>query len=383
VPVIPSSNIEPIWDQFAALLPDRMDAHPSGCHRPRIPDRVVFDKLVQVLVSGCAYHRIADTTVSTTTLRRRRDEWIAAGVMGTLLDLVLGAYDRMIGLALDDLAIDCCFTKAPCGGEMAGRSPAARGKQRLKRSLAVDASGIPLGTFAASANRHDLPLLAPTHEVLGRTDAPMTIHRDLGYDSVCTRQGLIEQGLRGETATRGKPAPIAVGKRWVVERTTSWTNAHQKLVWCTERRAAVTAPWIAFSTAIIAMGLLVREARTRSRWGTRPSRKPLCQPHWRRLAIARFSDRPRCHSSSQGIAVGSEYTPSVSACGAFALRRLAEVRHGAGLRLLDGAGNAVALNVLDQPVHLGDFLALGLTDPHRELAHAHILDVGTLGAGDR
>jgi hypothetical protein len=34
------------------------------CHRLRIPGRIVFDKLVQVLVFGCGYERIADQTCS-------------------------------------------------------------------------------------------------------------------------------------------------------------------------------------------------------------------------------------------------------------------------------------------------------------------------------
>ncbi len=54
MPAVPSSIIEPIWDQLAALLPAREAPHPLGCHRWRIPDRLVFDKLVQVLVFGCA-----------------------------------------------------------------------------------------------------------------------------------------------------------------------------------------------------------------------------------------------------------------------------------------------------------------------------------------
>ena len=33
---------------------------PLGCHRPGIPDRIICDKLVQVLVFGCGYRRIAD-----------------------------------------------------------------------------------------------------------------------------------------------------------------------------------------------------------------------------------------------------------------------------------------------------------------------------------
>jgi hypothetical protein len=34
--------------------------------------------------------------------------------MAILLDLALETYDRMIGLDLADLSIDCCITKVPC-----------------------------------------------------------------------------------------------------------------------------------------------------------------------------------------------------------------------------------------------------------------------------
>ena len=113
MPAIPSCIIDPIWDQFAELLPEKKVEHPLGCHNPRIPERVVFDKLlVQVLLFGCAYERIAEESCSATTLRRRREEWIASGVMGRLQQIVLDAYEWMIGLDLSDVAVDCCITKA-------------------------------------------------------------------------------------------------------------------------------------------------------------------------------------------------------------------------------------------------------------------------------
>ena len=271
MPALPSWLIDPIWDQCQVLLPPHKDDHPLGCHRPRIPDRLVFDKLVQVLVFGCAYHRIADATVSATTLRRRRDAWIAAGVMDQLLALALAAYDRMIGLALDDVVVDGCITKAPCGGEVAGRSP----KQGLKRSTVVDANGIPLGAIAAPANRHDSPLLAPTLDTARELCAAgATVHLDRGYDSGLTRERLAVRGLCGEIAPKGTPAPIAASSRWPVERTNAWTNAHKKLVWCTERRAVVVAFWLAFSAAVIVVQRLIREVWTRYRWDGRPVRKP-------------------------------------------------------------------------------------------------------------
>jgi transposase len=106
MPAIPPYIIEPIWEQFTALLPEREINHPLGCHRSRIPDRVIFDKLVQVLVFGCAYRRIADGSCSATTLRDRRDEWIACGVIQRLRKIALKAYDRFIGLELADVAVD-------------------------------------------------------------------------------------------------------------------------------------------------------------------------------------------------------------------------------------------------------------------------------------
>lgn len=277
MPALPSSLIEPIWDQFAALLPPREDAHPLGCHRPRIADRLVFDKLVQVLVFGCAYERIADATCSATSLRRRRDEWIAAGVMDQLAMVVEAAYDRMIGLKLEHLAVDGCITKAPCGGELAGRSPVDRGKRGRKRSTVVEGNGIPLGTVIAPAARHDSPLLEPTLATLDRFrpfPEPPTVHLDRGYDYPGTPDRVAHYGLIAEISPRGKPAPVAASGRWRIERTHAWTNAYKKLVWCTERRAGVITFWLVFTAVIITVRRLIREGWTRYRWDDRPIRKP-------------------------------------------------------------------------------------------------------------
>ena len=277
MPAISPYIIEPIWKQFSALLPERKVDHPLGCHRPRIPDCVVFEKLLQTLVFGCAYWRIADETCSATTLRRRRDEWIEAGVMDELEKMARGAYDRAIGLELSEVAVDCCITKAPCGGEKAGRSPVDRGKRGIKRSLMVDAEGIPLGVVSSGANRHDSPLLAPTLEAAEASiELPeqASIHLDRAYDSKVTRGLLEDRRLVGVISQKGKLASLGATKRWVVERTNSWSNAHKKLVWCTEREGRGIDFWIAFSNAIIIVGRLIRQAWSRYRWETRPTRRP-------------------------------------------------------------------------------------------------------------
>jgi transposase len=278
VPALPPYIIEPIWQQFSALLPEREVDHPLGCHRPRIPDRMVFEKLVEVLVFGCAYHRIADEGCSATTLRDRRDEWIEIGAMDSLRVIVLEAYDRFIGLELSEVAVDCCITKAPCGGQKAGRSPVDRGKRGIKRSTAVDGVGIPLGGVTGPANRHDSPLLVPTlehaSESVGGLPEGASVHLDRGYDSELTRKRLEERGLLAEISRKGRPAPLGTTKRWVVERTSSWHNAHKKLVWCTERRERVIDFWVALSEVVIIVRRLIREGWIRYRWEGRPSRRP-------------------------------------------------------------------------------------------------------------
>ena len=51
----------------------------------------------------------------------------------------------------------------------------------MKRSVVVDATGIPMGAIAAPANQHDSPLLAPTLDTVD--DLPgsaTTVHLDRG-----------------------------------------------------------------------------------------------------------------------------------------------------------------------------------------------------------
>jgi hypothetical protein len=85
-----------------------------------------------VLRFDCSYEGIADSTCSATTIRARRDEWIRLGIFSHLTQIVLETYDRIVGLALSDIAVDGCITKAPGGGECAGpgTTPSANRLQR-------------------------------------------------------------------------------------------------------------------------------------------------------------------------------------------------------------------------------------------------------------
>jgi hypothetical protein len=281
VPAVPVSLLDPVWEQFAALLPERplvAPSHPLGCHRPRIPDRVVFEHVVAALVHGSGYERIASSGCSDRTIRRRVKAWAGAGFAQTLHRLVLDQYDRTIGLALDDLAVDGCITKAPSGGEKAGRSPVDRGKQGLKRSIATDSTGIPLHIVSIGANRNDGPLLESTLaglEALGPLPHGIAVHLDRGYDSAGTRDLLAGRALTGVIARKGVPAPLQVGKRWVVERTHSWMNGYGKLRRCTERDGLVVDFYLFLAAAFVVARRLIQRARRQDRWKDRPTTRRL------------------------------------------------------------------------------------------------------------
>ncbi|MDJ0368478.1 IS5 family transposase [Streptomyces sp. H10-C2] len=282
MPALPSCLLEPLWDQFAALLPAREEFaadHPLGCHRRRIPDRTVFEHIVLALVHGSGYERIATPGCSDRTIRRRVKEWAGQGIAEQVHALTLEAYDRMIGLGLGEISVDGCITKAPSGGEKAGRSPVDRGKQGLKRSVASDACGVPLGIVSDGANRHDSPLLGPTLEAakeqVGALPETVNVNLDRGYDSLKSRELIAELGFTAEIARKGVPAPIQAGKRWVVERTHSWMNAYGKLRRCTERSGSVVDFYLYLAAALVTLRMLIRRATSRYRWDGRPTTRRL------------------------------------------------------------------------------------------------------------
>jgi hypothetical protein len=148
-----------------------------------------------------------------------------------------------------------------------GCRPQARGPPPAgaEASVAAEAGGIPLAVLPAPANHRDDGLLAATLDaisVVGPLPAQPVVHLDAGYDWNPCRQVLAERGMVAQIAARGVPAPIQVGRRWVIERTHAWGNQYGKLRWCTERRRLVVAFWLAPASAAIVCGRLVRRAWT-------------------------------------------------------------------------------------------------------------------------
>ena len=267
--------VDAVWASFAAYLPERSQAaHPLGCHRPRVSDRDCFEAILFRLVTGCSWDvagRLGKG--SGTTLRRRRDESLAAGACQYLVEEAIAAFDKVIGLDFSDVSLDGSLHKAPAGGEGTGPNPTDRGKTGWKWSLATDANGVPIGWVSDGANRNDSILLAPTLDDVaqrGLLEDIETLWLDRGYDSAVTRTRLAERGIddaviamKRKRGSAGTTKNQPMGLRWPVERTNSWLSNFGQLRRNTDRFIAHRLAQFALAVALIITVKLVKWAR---RW---------------------------------------------------------------------------------------------------------------------
>ena len=267
--------VDAIWKAVEPLLPPHDGFHPLGCHRPRVADRLCFRGILIRLVTGASWvdiEAILDHQVSDTTLRARRDEWIDAGVFDRLEAEAQAAFDRVIGLDLDDVSVDGSLHKAPCGGEGTGPNPTDRGKLGWKWSVACDGHGVPIGWAIDGANRNDIRMLEPTLaavDAVGLLAEVGTLHLDRAYDYPVVRHTLAGWGLgdldiqRRGTKEPGKTQPVRLGLRWIVEATNSWWSNYGQLRRNTDRRNRHRHAALRLATTVLIVGKLITH---RDRW---------------------------------------------------------------------------------------------------------------------
>ena len=166
-------------------------------------------------------------------------------------EMAIDAYDRMVGLELSELAVDCCVTKArPAEEREVGQEP---GGQRDRRGQAFssrrrqgytarvgDRPGQPPRLLVASGP-HPRRRLGARPGGGGRDRPPRSRLRLEAHPAEPARARARRGDLpEGQACTLERHQ--ALGHR---ERINSWQNAHRKLLWCTKRRGRVvwTSGW--------------------------------------------------------------------------------------------------------------------------------------------
>jgi putative transposase len=159
-----------MWERIALLLPKsksrfrgrgRQRRNIGG--RPAAEPRKLMSGILYVLRTGCQWNALPqEFGPSGKTAHRYFQRWVRAGVFKRMWQAGLNEYDELKGIEWKWQAADGAITKAPLGGEKTGKNPTDRGKTGTKRSLLVNAQGLPLGLVVSGANTPDGKLLEPT-----------------------------------------------------------------------------------------------------------------------------------------------------------------------------------------------------------------------------
>jgi putative transposase len=149
------------------------------------------------------------------------------------------------------------------GGGKTGRNPTDRGKLGVKRSVMVEAAGIPIALATDGANRNDCKLTEPTILSIAikrpqpTAEAPQGVCLDKAYDHDFVRDLLTDQDFTAHIRSRGEEARdlrADLGeraRRWVVERVHSWINRYRGLLIRWSKKPINHDALLSFSFALI------------------------------------------------------------------------------------------------------------------------------------
>jgi putative transposase len=176
----------------------------------------------------------------------------------------LTEYDELKGLEWKWQAADGAITKAPLGGEATGENPTDRAKSGTRRSILVEAKGVPLAIEVGPAQRQDSIMLAATLDgVVVERPAVSEAEKqnlclDKGYTGKPVQQISQERGyelhvpdkVNAKEKRKRKPGRRKA-RRWVVEVTHSWLNRFRRILVRWEKKRANYLSMLYFACAII------------------------------------------------------------------------------------------------------------------------------------
>jgi putative transposase len=259
------------WERINPLLPkpkSRLRGRGQQCKhvggRPPADRRQVMAGILYVLRTGCQWNAAPREYGSGKTLHRYFQLWTRARVFKRMWRAGLQEYDEVKGLQWKWQAADGAMTKAPLGGQATGKNPTDRAKQGTKRSLLVEAKGVPLAIEVGPANRHDVKMLAATLDgVIVERPVPSEQEKqhlclDKAYAGEPSQEVGQQRGYEvhvpdkaNAKQKRKRKGGRRKARRWVVEVTHSWLNRFRRLLVRWEKKKANYLSMLYFACAII------------------------------------------------------------------------------------------------------------------------------------
>lgn len=259
------AHLEPLLPKVKSRYRGRGQARRNIGGRPAAERRNMMAAILYSLRTGCHWNALPQEKFgySGKTAHRYLQAWVRAGVFKRLWASALNTYHRLKGIVWKWQAADGAMTKAPLGGEKTGPNPTDRGKSGTKRSLLVDANGIPLALVISSAQTPDGKLLGPTLDAL-RPDRPdpATTPQHLVVDKAyagepCANVAAAHSYIlhvpdkRNAKVKRQRQPGRRKPRRWVVEVAHAWLNRFRRLLVRWEKKACNYLSLLFFACAII------------------------------------------------------------------------------------------------------------------------------------
>lgn len=236
-----------MWIRLESLLPKSERSCKGGRSRANL--RRIADAVFYRMRVGCQWKAIPPALAPGSTAHEYFQEWVQADIFDNLWQLAIAEYDELVGHKLKWQSADGAMPKAPLGGELTWKNPTNRGKLRTKRSLMVDAAGVPIGLIVDGANAHHVKLLKETIDDSVERVSWMNeeshehLCLDKAYDSrffmdlvqsVC---GYVDHARSpGEEEREWNKVKGERPRRWVVERTHGWLNRFRAVLVLWEKK---------------------------------------------------------------------------------------------------------------------------------------------------
>ncbi len=104
-----------IWEKLEPLLPkEKHKRGPGG--RPRVDDRTIMSAIFYRLKTGIAWRDMPPIFGSKSTLHKRFQEWVNAGIFDKINAEALKLYEHKIKIRNKRMAADGSFARSPKGG---------------------------------------------------------------------------------------------------------------------------------------------------------------------------------------------------------------------------------------------------------------------------
>jgi len=219
-----------VWEELLQLLPTPKQKRYG---RKRVSQQALLNGILQVLVNGVAWNKIADCGASGVSCWRYMCEIQRRGKFKLIYEVIANVKTDIIECALDTTTVTSFRFSYLVGWD--GKHK----KNGTKVSLLADKNGLPADVIFGKGNSHDLTFLSEhLRKTIGRRKRILNL--DKGYTSINMRRTLRQKGIQINMETRKgdykhkKGPKFKLNKekykvRFLVERTNAWLKAFRRI----------------------------------------------------------------------------------------------------------------------------------------------------------